>query len=450
MMAMSQTARILEGELNGSDVEFDHVAIDTRSLQPGSVYFAIKGDRFDGHDFLQQAKEAGAVGAVVERFSELNLTQIKVTDTRKALGNLAANWRKQFKGLVVGITGSNGKTTVKEMIAAIFAKQGDVLATRGNFNNDIGLPLTLLSVEKNHDFAVIEMGANHKGEIDELTHITKPDIAVITNAGSAHLEGFGSRQGIAEAKGEIFSGLSGKGVAVINVDDDYADYWVDLCKAKKIIRFSLANNTADVTGEWQSICDGGKLKVHTESGDIEITLKVPGRHNAMNALAAIAVAMAANISLQNIKQALDEFESVKGRLDIHATDSGVKIIDDTYNANPESLLAGLDVLMGMPGKHWLVLGDMGELGSYSGQLHKDVGLTAKQMGVDCLYAVGEDNKAAVEMFGQGGRHFSDQNALINYLTKTMCGDLNILVKGSRFMQMEKVVDALIKGDKSCC
>ncbi|MDH5736393.1 MAG: Mur ligase family protein, partial [Gammaproteobacteria bacterium] len=239
MMAMSQAAQILAGDLKGTDVVFNSVSIDSRSLQMGSIYFAIKGEQFDGHDFLQQAKDAGAVGAVVERMVDLDLAQIKVNDTRKALGELAANWRQQFKGVVVGVTGSNGKTTVKEMIAAIFAKQGDVLATRGNFNNDIGLPLTLLRIKKNHEFAVIEMGANHKGEINELVHITMPDIAAITNAGSAHLEGFGSRQGIAEAKGEIFSGLKANGVAIINADDVYADYWAGLCADKRIMRFAL-------------------------------------------------------------------------------------------------------------------------------------------------------------------------------------------------------------------
>ena len=450
MMSMSQTAKVLGGDLKGSDIIFDSVAIDTRTLNSGAIYFAIKGDRFDGHDFLQQAKEAGAVAAVVDDFSDLNLVQIKVVDTRKALGCLASNWRQKFKGVVVGVTGSNGKTTVKEMIAAIFSKQGNVLATSGNFNNDIGLPLTLLRMKNEHDFAVIEMGANHKGEIDELTHITMPDIALVTNAGSAHLEGFGSRQGIAEAKGEIFSGLSEKGIAVINADDEYANYWLSLCKAVKVISFSLGNKTADVTGEWQSVATGGKLKVHTKNNDVEITLKVPGRHNAMNALAAIAVAQAANISLQNAQQALNEFEAVQGRLNIHETPAGSIVIDDTYNANPESLFAGLEVLMGMSGEHWLVLGEMGELGSQSSELHRDVGLRARQMGIDCLYAIGENNKVAIEEFGEGGKYFEDQNALIDYLIKTMRDDLNILVKGSRFMQMEKVVNALIKGDESCC
>ena len=238
--------------------------------------------------------------------------------------------------------------------------------------------------------------------------------------------------------------------AVINADDEYANYWRGLCKTKRIICFSLANKAADVTGEWQSAATGGKLKVHTKNNDVEITLKVPGRHNAMNALAAIAVAQAAGVSLQNTQQALNEFESVQGRLTIHETAAGLKIIDDTYNANPESLLAGLGVLMEMPGEHWLVLGDMGELGAQSRQLHKDVGLSARQKGVDCIYAIGENNKIAVEAFGKGGRHFEDQNALIDCLTKTMRDDLNILVKGSRFMQMEKVVNALVKGDESCC
>lgn len=449
-MAMSEAAQIMDGNLKGADVVFQDVSIDTRSLKPGSIYFAIKGEQFDGHDFLQQAKDAGAVGAVVESFSELDLTQIKVTDTRKALGRLAAGWRQQFRGLIVGVTGSNGKTTVKEMIAAICAQQGEVLATRGNFNNDIGLPLTLLRMQQSQDYAVIEMGANHKGEIDELTHITMPDIAVITNAGSAHLEGFGSYQGIAEAKGEIFSGLHSKGVAIINADDRYADYWAGLCKGKKIIRFALDNELADVKGEWQSVANGGKLTVEIDNHQIEISLKVPGRHNAMNALAAIAVSKAANISMINVQQALNGFESVKGRLNTIETESGATVIDDSYNANPESLLAGLDVLMELSGEHWLVLGDMGELGLQTKQLHRDMVVKARQAGVDHLYVIGANYKTAVEEFGQGARYFEDQHALIDFLLKNLHDDLNILVKGSRFMHMENIVDALVKGDKSCC
>ena len=449
MMAMSQAAQILAGDLKGTDVVFNSVSIDSRSLQMGSIYFAIKGEQFDGHDFLQQAKDAGAVGAVVERMVDLDLAQIKVNDTRKALGELAANWRQQFKGVVVGVTGSNGKTTVKEMIAAIFAKQGDVLATRGNFNNDIGLPLTLLRIKKNHEFAVIEMGANHKGEINELVHITMPDIAAITNAGSAHLEGFGSRQGIAEAKGEIFSGLKANGVAIINADDVYADYWAGLCADKRIMRFALENKSADVTGEWQATADGGNLKVHTENGEVTIKLKVPGRHNALNALAAIAVSQAANITLAYAQQALNEFEPVKGRLNILRAESGAKIIDDTYNANPESLLAGLEVLMSMHGEHWLVLGDMGELGDHAEQMHKDIGLRARQAGVDHLYATGKNSQSAVDVFGENGRYFSDKQILVSFLIKALHSDLNVLVKGSRFMQMEKIAEALLKGDESC-
>lgn len=450
MMAMSDAAQIMNGNIRGEDAVFQEVSIDTRSLQLGAIYFAIKGEQFDGHDFLQKAKDAGAVGAVVEDFSELDLTQIKVTDTRKALGRLAAAWRQQFKGVVVGVTGSNGKTTVKEMIAAIFARQGDVLATRGNFNNDIGLPLTLLRMEQQQDFAVIEMGANHKGEIDELTHITRPDIAVITNAGSAHLEGFGSYQGIAEGKGEIFRGLEASGVAVINADDHFADYWSGLCKQKNILRFALENKDADITGEWQSIAGSSQLKVSVGTESIEIILKVPGRHNAMNALAAIAVSQAAKIPLTVAQQALNEFEPVKGRLNILSNDLGATIIDDTYNANPDSLSAGLDVLMELPGEHWLVLGDMGELGEQAEQLHSDMALKAKNMGVDCLCLVGESSRAAVESFGENSRHFENQDALIDFLLNNLHEHMNVLVKGSRFMQMEKVVDALIKGEKSCC
>ncbi len=441
MMSLVQASQLLEGSLHGEDASFNSVSTDTRSLQPGSLYFALVGDRFDGHDFISKAQSAGAVGAVVSDIKNINLPQIEVVDTRKALGRLAAAWRQQFNGLVVGITGSNGKTTVKEMVAAILAEQGDVLATRGNFNNDIGLPLTLLRMAK-ENFAVIEMGANHHGEIDYLTHITKPDVALITNAGPAHLEGFGSIRGVAEAKGEIYGGLVSSGVAIVNGDDDYADYWLTLCEGKKVIRFALENVAAEIKGEWLPNEKGGVLRVSVPDDRFNINLPLPGKHNAMNALASIAVGIAANVDVNKIKSALENFKAVKGRLNIIKTTQGITLIDDTYNANPASLFAGLEVLKAMQGEHWLVLGDMGELGDDVEKIHTDVGRQCKQVNIDHLLAVGASSRFAVDAFGDQGMHFNNKEELIRFIKGSVHKNVNILIKGSRFMAMEEVVESL--------
>ena len=455
MMSLAQASELLNGTLHGKDGSFTSVSTDTRNLTSGALYFALSGDNFDGHDFILQAQQAGAVAAVVDRLDAANsadfkLPRIQVDDTRKALGRLAAAWRQKFRGTVIGITGSNGKTTVKEMVASILAKQGEVLATQGNFNNDIGLPLTLLSMELTEKFAVIEMGANHHGEIAQLSHITRPDIALVNNAGPAHLEGFGSIRGVAEAKGEIYSGLSDTGTAVINADDEYADYWASVCKNKKLIRFSMVNKQADINAEWQSTETGGVLKITAADQQCDITLLLAGRHNAMNALAATAVTLAAGASLDDVNNALSVFRSVKGRLNIYKTDAGVCLIDDTYNANPASLAAGLSVLNDLPGEHWLVLGDMGELGDDSKRLHFDAGSKANESGVHRLFAIGKNSVSAVQAFGEHALHFETHDELIDYLKSNMCGGVNILIKGSRYMKMEQVVEALIGENSSCC
>ena len=449
MMSLQQASQILDGTMQGKDVVFHSVSTDTRSLQKGALYFALKGDNFDGHNFLEQAQQAGAVAAVVSELKDTDLPQVCVADTRKALGRLAAAWRQDFQGVVVGVTGSNGKTTVKEMIAAILAEQGDVLATQGNFNNDIGLPLTLLRMDSSmmnssNNFAVIEMGANHKGEILQLTNITRPDVALITNAGPAHLEGFGSVKKVARAKGEIYAGLDDDGVAVINADDKYFDYWQSICENKVTLSFGLQNDSADIKGEWQPESTGGRLAIRTPEGNLDITLSLPGRHNAMNALAACAACLAAGAKLENVKTGLEKFKSVKGRLNIHKTKAGAIVIDDTYNANPASLKAGLEVLKDMPGEHWLVMGDMGELGENAERLHFDVGVKASESGINRLLATGPNSQAAVNAFGEYAQHFEEQNELIKFLQDKLHADMSILVKGSRYMQMDKVVDAIVE------
>ena len=446
MMNLVQASRILDGQLQGQDAVFDRVSTDTRSLQAGDLYFALRGEHFDGHEFVDSARESGAVGAVVDEFKDVDLPQIKVADTRKALGRLAEAWRQQFDGVVIGVTGSNGKTTVKEMTAAILAQRGKVLATRGNFNNDIGLPLTLLRMAK-EDFAVIEMGANHSGEIDLLTHITRPDVALITNAGPAHLEGFGSVEGVAKAKGEIYAGLGDTGIAIINGDDAYSDYWMSICKGKKIWRFALDNSDAEIKGEWMPVSDGGKLTVTTAEGSVDIRLAVPGRHNAMNALAAISASLAAGVTLNEARDGLQAFHAVKGRLNIINCASGVTLVDDTYNANPASLIAGLQVLRSLPGEHWLVLGDMGELGEDAEDIHIDVAVQAKQLGIDRIYATGTYSKQTVIAFGKNAQHFVSKEELMAFIKEKAHGDISILIKGSRFMKMEDIVESLTGNEK---
>jgi len=444
MMALSQAAKILNGKLSGNSVNFSAVSTDTRSLQQGDLYIALQGESFDGHDYLQQAQTAGAVAAIIHKDVVTSLPVIKVEDTRKALGGLAAARRQTFSGKVVAITGSNGKTTVKEMLSVIVAKQGEVLATRGNFNNDIGMPLTLLRMEK-EDYAVIEMGANHPGEISNLSSIARPDIALINNAGPAHLEGFVSLDGVARAKAEIYEGLSDNGTVVINMDDAYADYWKQLTKDKKIIGFSMKNKMENVYGQWQSTPSGGDLIVSINGNEVKIKLKVYGVHNAMNALAAIAVAEALEIKHEYIMQALNEFAPVKGRLEFYRVNNRLTVIDDTYNANPASLSAGIDVLNELPGKHWLVLGDMGELGNDGRRIHFDAGIKARTSGVTRLLTIGEASKHAADAFGENAETFTDKEELVSYIKKHQSDELGILVKGSRFMHMEKIVQSLIEG-----
>ena len=442
MMAMqlSEAAQVLAGRYTGTDVPFLGVSTDTRQLQPGSLFFALQGPNFDGHGFVEAAREQGAVAAAVTRCCQSVLPQIEVADTRLALGSLSAHWRQQFSLPVIAITGSNGKTTVRAMTAAVLAQCGRTLATQGNLNNDIGLPLTLARLGDDDRFAVLEMGANHPGEIDYLAAIAQPSIAVITNAGPAHLEGFGDLEGVAQAKGELFARLGAAGVAVINADDAFAPLWRKLAGHCRVVEFGL--QAAEVTADWQGDTTGSDIRLHTPAGSVDLRLSLPGRHNVMNALAACAVAQAAGADLDAVRLGLESLSPVAGRFNIHSLPGGVTLIDDTYNANPESLQVALDVLALADGDSWLVLGDMGELGAGAAALHRAAGRMAREAGVTRLYGLGELAQAAVAAFDGPGGAFSTMDELLATLRNELSAPLHILVKGSRRMRMERVIAAL--------
>lgn len=442
---LSQVARDVQGRMIGADVAIDGVSTDTRAIAQGTLFVALAGERFDAHDFLDQAVAAGAAALLVADATRVpaGIPAVVVDDTRLALGRLAAAWRARFTLPVIAVTGSNGKTTTKEMIAAILkAAYGTaVLSTRGNLNNDIGLPLTLLGLSPAHRAAVIEMGMNHPGEIAYLAPLGAPTVALVTNAQRAHLEGMGDLDEVAREKGAIFSGLPADGVAVINADDAYADTWRGMAGERPVRTFAI-DHPADVRATVRQHGLEMALDLQAPEGEAAIVLRVPGRHNARNAVAAAAACLAAGVPLAAVVAGLEGFAGVKGRLQRRVGKSGAEILDDTYNANPDSVRAGIDVLATTIGRKILVLGDMGEIGEASGQYHDEIGGYAKSQGVDLLYALGEATKAAVRNFGEGARHFCNVEKLIAALDKEADPETTVLVKGSRFMKMERVADAL--------
>jgi UDP-N-acetylmuramoyl-tripeptide--D-alanyl-D-alanine ligase len=466
MMLLSQAAQATGGTLvpfagtGGGDVRIDGVSSDSRKIVQGDLFVALRGEHFDGYNFAATAAQAGAVAAMVnadsyqeglasgkeqEAVPAPGIPLLLVEDTRVALGHLAAWWRSQFDIPVVAITGSNGKTTVKEMLAGILRVAADsadaVLATLGNLNNDIGMPHTLLKMNATHRYAVIEMGMNHPGEIDYLTRIAAPDVALINNASGAHLEGLGSVEAVARAKGEIFSGLQHHGTAVINSDDEYARLWRALAGAHPLLEFGL-NSEADVSGTWHPLGNGLRLDVTVPQGMFAADLQVPGVHNARNALAATAAATVLNIPLETIAAGLEKFSGVTGRMQRKIGLHGASLIDDTYNANPASLRAAISVLAQAPGKHILVMGDMGELGDDAAILHAKIGAEARRAGIEKLYALGELSVNAVQEFGSGAQHYKRIEELQEALKKELDANTTVLVKGSRFMKMERVVEHL--------
>ena len=443
--SLSQIAAAVNGRLVGADVTVEGVSTDTRAIAKGALFIALAGERFDAHDFLDQAMAAGAGALLVADAGKLpaGVSAVVVDDTRLALGRLAAAWRARFALPVIAVTGSNGKTTTKEMIAAILkvAHGAAVLSTRGNLNNDIGLPLTLLGLSAAHRAAVIEMGMNHPGEIAYLAPIGAPTVALVTNAQRAHLEGMGDLDEVAREKGSIFTGLPADGVAVINADDAYAGYWRGVAAGRPVRSFAI-DGAADVVGKVRQHGLETAIDLSAPEGEVHIALRIPGRHNAGNAVAAAAACLAAGVPLAAVAAGLESFSGVKGRLQRRAGKLGAEILDDTYNANPDSVRAGIDVLASTIGRKLLILGDMGEIGEACAQYHDEIGGYAKSQGVDLLFALGEATKAAVRNFGDGARHFCHVDKLIAAAEKELGPETTVLVKGSRFMKMERGADAL--------
>lgn len=441
-MKLSDAAKAMHGELKGKNAYFYGGASDTRKLKPGELFFAWQGESFDAHDFLESAEANGAIGAVVERFiPSAEISQIVVKDSQKALARIAKVWRKSWEGRCIGLTGSNGKTTLKEMLAAIFGVKYDVLATEGNYNNHVGCPLTLLQLSDHHTHAVIEMGASNPKEIDFLTRIVQPDIAILNNAGSCHLEGFGDLEGVAKAKAEIFHGLTDEGVAIINADDPFADFWRGEVEGKRTLTFGIENR-ADVYG---TEIKGRQFKLNYDGQSIQISLNLLGRHNILNALAASAAAIAAGESLETIQTGLESLLPVAGRLQTLALKENAQIVNDAYNANPNSLRAGIDAFT--EGERWLVLGDMRELGKDEIRIHQESGEYAKNAGFTKLFTLGDLAGNAAERFGEGAERFHEHAALLKRLQKAVeeyhAPDmLTILVKGSNSMNMQYFIQQL--------
>ena len=403
-MPLSEAARLLDVQSTHADVCFEGVSTDTRTLQRGNLFVALKGPNFDGHRFIEQASAQGAVAATVQRRVETDLPQLEVVDTTKALGVLAAGWRARFQIPLIAVTGSNGKTTVKEMIAAILSRSDKTLVTKGNLNNEIGVPQTLFRLSSEHRYAVVEMGANHLEEIAYLTNLVRPTVGLVNNAAPAHLEGFKTLQGVAKAKGELFEGLSPDATCIVNSDDEFSSYWMSLVQSREVLRFGL-DARADVTATWAPSESGSAVELSTPCGNISLKLPLPGHHNVMNALAASAAAIAVGVSVEQIAEGLTRVTPAQGRWEVLAGLNGAEIINDSYNANPGSLQAGLEVLASSNRQCWLVLGDMGELGSDSIRLHQKMGSLAKRSGVQQLYSIGALASEAAIAFGEGAQSF---------------------------------------------
>jgi len=448
MMTLQQAAQLASGILTGGEgqTRLTRVVTDSRAVQPGDLFVALKGERFDAHDFVADVLARGAVAALVnEDFALAGASLIRVDDTRLALGRLAAGWAALQPAVHIGITGSNGKTTVKEMVTAILkahAGAAAVHATAGNFNNDIGLPLTLLGLTPAHRYAVLEMGMNHHGELSYLTGLARPQVALVNNAMRAHFGHFADTADVARAKAEIFQGLPQDGVAIVNADDANVALFRAAAGPHRVYSFGL-QQPADIRARDISLqALDSSFTLCSPQGEQAISLPAPGEHNVRNALAAAAIALALDVPLAAIAAGLAAFGNAKGRLQQKAGRHGGVVIDDSYNANPDSMKAGIDVLARLPAPHCFVMGDIGELGDAAAQLHCEVGEHARQRGIAQLLTLGELSRHAAAAYGEGAHSFDDFAALANWLDANLQAGTSVLVKGSRFMRMERVVEHL--------
>lgn len=443
--SLTDLARDLAATLVGPDPGYAGVATDTRSLRPGELFVALRGPRFDGHDFLGDAAGRGAAAVVVERPLPCELPRLRVSSSLRALGAMAAAWRARFELPVIAVTGSFGKTTAKEMLAAIAASRGPVLATRGNLNNEIGLPLTLFGLGAEHRVAVLELGANQAGEIARLTAIARPTVGVVTGAGPAHLEGFGTLEGVAHAKGELFAGLPADATAVINADDPFLPAWRNLAEGRRQLTFGMAADADFRATAVSEAFEGGapvvSFRLHAPDGEVGVRLAVAGRHNVLNALGAAAAAWAAGFDLAAVAAGLAGARGVPGRLGLLAGPQGATLVDDSYNSNPAALRAAIDYVVNLPGEAWVVLGDMAELGAESDRFHAAAGRYAREQGVARLFAYGARAVAAAEAY-RGGEYCEDLDALAARLAAELHAGVNLLVKGSRSMRLERLVQKL--------
>ena len=443
----AEIALILDGALTGHNVSISNVSTDSRVIAPGDLFIALRGPNFDGSAFVADVKAKGAAAVVVEHKLAVDIPQIVVADTRLALGQLAAEVKARLAPKTVAVTGSAGKTTVKEMMAAILSCRGPVLATKGNFNNDIGVPLTMLRLTAEHQYAVLELGANHQGEIAYTTSLAKPDVAIITNVAASHLEGFGDLYGVARAKGEIFNAITSDGLAIIPADSDYRDYWLERLQGKRVLQFAL-NGEADFTAENIVLDDNGcaGFDLLCPQGRCQLQLPLPGKHNVANALAAAAATLEIGATLNDVQLGLAQMAAVKGRTNITRVTEQLRLIDDTYNANVESVKAAIDLLASYPGYRVLVLGDMAELGADARLYHEEIGLYAKKAGINLLFTLGVLSQSASDLFNGQGAHFSSRQTLLQRLLPLLSEQqaVTLLVKGSRSAKMELVVQDLLE------
>ncbi|MFT6326052.1 MAG: UDP-N-acetylmuramoyl-tripeptide--D-alanyl-D-alanine ligase [Crocinitomicaceae bacterium] len=444
VVRLAEVAEFISAKHRGANMPFQVVSTDTRTLQPGDLYVALTGDRLDGHDYIQQAIEKGACAVVISKAMELSVPTLLVQDTTKALGLLALFNRNKFTKEVVAVTGSSGKTTVKGMLATLLRQQNEVLVTRGNFNNHIGAPITLLRLNEIYDCAVVELGASAEGEIAYTSNLTKPFVSILTNAEESHLEGFGDLATIVRTKGEIIDALPENGYAILNADSPYFDIWNKRAGSKNVLSFGVSQQASvrasdieiDVTG-----CCGFTMHIGDQVAYVQ--LRVMGQHNAMNALASAAACHALKMPLPVIVSGLEAFEGVEGRLLEKAGLNGSRVIDDTYNANPASVRAAIDVLGSRPGRKIFVLGDMAELGVESQLAHAESGVYARHGKVDEFFALGTFSRGAADAFGDNAHWFASHDTLINFLKTKLNSDTTVLVKGSRSARMDRVVSEII-------